>query len=377
MSHNLSQQRVGRIAQNSTHNQPSLSPHSFTATKLREKGVRVRCDVRKRPCLMCGKFAHGCVYYVDATGSPYLSVCLYVASDRPAPGGLGGWMHLLRDSTPNPRPRPMPRRDYPPPHVTPRASESHVDEVFTAFLHTHLRLSTPHLESLLARGLTLEAIESHAYRTCPSNDECDRIADALAPLGLAGVPGFFFKGGRWRLRWMPPAGFIVPYRDERMRIQGLQIRRMPLPDGEKNKYIWLSSGDAEKFPQGASSGTPVHFRAAHLLAEQGGELLLTEGGLKCDVINFFTGQPCVAVAGVSVFNDEFGARLKQRLPELKRVAIAYDADYAVNVHVRHGLQKLMRSLSAAGLRYRMLSWSPEYKGFDDLLLAQSREGVAA
>jgi hypothetical protein len=167
-------------------------------------------------------------------------------------------------------------------------------------------------------------------------------------------------------------GFFVPYRDEQGMIEGLQLRRWP--HAGSDKYLWLSSKDR---PLGASSGAPVHFARPELL-EGAADVLITEGGLKADLISHFTHAPVVAAAGVSNFGASFGARLRSLFPSLRSTIIAFDRDAMEKPQVHHALMMLTAHLERERFAVRIRTWPTDAKGYDDYLLSQfDRSGRAA
>jgi hypothetical protein len=147
----------------------------------------------------------------------------------------------------------------------------------------------------------------------------------------------------------------------------LQLRR----DEGEPRYIWLST-PPDRFKDGASSGAPVHFARPQRVSVTN-ETIITEGGLKGNIISYFLNCPVVAVAGVSTFKDDFADTLKRDLPELRRVVIAYDSDWQQKREVKRALLRLQRTLAKAGLRWKVRTWPPEFKGYDDFLNAVSLE----
>jgi hypothetical protein len=260
----------------------------------------------------------------------------------------------------------------PTPSPTFRASVEHIDAVLTTLLRDRLTLSLEHHRALERRGLTCKEIRSHGYASVPNEGAGTVAAASLAELDLRGVPGFFCEGKRWRMVPLPP-GFFVPVRDERLRVVGLQIRR-DVP--KAGKYLWFSSGNKRG---GVGSGAPVHFALPHLLPTAN-EILITEGGLKANVIAHFTGSPVVAAAGVGNFGPDFAARLYALAPHVVPV-LAFDMDWLVKPQVAAALEKLKRGLKGAGFRFKVRSWPSRFKGLDDFLLAahgaSSRLEVAA
>ncbi|HEY0172878.1 MAG TPA: DUF3854 domain-containing protein, partial [Pyrinomonadaceae bacterium] len=245
-----------------------------------------------------------------------------------------------------------------------------------------LRLERRDLDNLLGRGLTEEAIERDGYVSVPIRAQANQIAERLAAEGedLRGVPGFWKATdeegqSRWQLNlnyWY--RGVMVPVTDAQGHVDGFQIRRAEV-QGKEPKYVWLSSKsrhDSPK-PEGTPSGAPIHFKNVENI-RQTHEAILTEGSLKANVISNYLDRGVIAIAGVSVFQDDLGEKLKQDIPELKRVWIAYDADATEKKEVQKALERVSAVLAKAGLEVGVLSWQlEEGKGLDDYL--QNRLGA--
>ena len=71
----------------------------------------------------------------------------------------------------------------------------------------------------------------------------------------------------------------------------------------------------------------MHFRNPER-ARESGQAILTEGALKGDTAAHLLGdQHCViALAGVGSFQEDFGRWLREQMPELRQIVIAFDAD---------------------------------------------------
>jgi DNA primase len=291
-----------------------------------------------------------------------IAFCRRVQSDRP---GRGGWTHILTDD------RHASVTAAPPKPARPRIERApleHRDGIYTTLLRGHLKLKDEHRAQLRRRGLSDAEIERNGYASAPDEVRGFGIADALSAYGLEGVPGFYREFKRWRMA--RASGLFVPYRDAHGQIQAMQYR----PDMTRGgKYIWLSSPDC-------SSGAPQHFARGHLLKDAR-EVLITEGGLKADVISFFTQAPVIGIAGVSTFQDDFGGVLRREAPRLRDVLLAYDRDIydGKKPEVFNALERLDGVLTRSGFRVRVRTWPGEAKGFDDYLLSQStrRAEVAA
>jgi DNA primase len=308
---------------------------------------------RKNPCPICGK-PDNC----SATEDGGAVICGRV-SDGSVKEFRNGWLHILRE-----RERDEWQPTYQPPKPklqsteAPLAPLAHRNEVYTAWLDD-LNLSGGHADELARRGLHDTTAAYQLYATVPSQAKADAITTSLAArFDLRGVPGFYRQAGKWWLNvgdWC--AGYFVPCRSLSGRIEALQIRK----DEGEPRYIWLSSA---KKPEGVSSGAPMHFAAPHRL--KSGSVIITEGALKAEVIAQFTTSGVIGLAGVSNFKDSFDAALK--LLGVRRVQIAFDADWRDNPQVQRALKRLGQKLSAAGLIVSMLNWDlAKGKGLDDVL----------
>jgi hypothetical protein len=284
-------------------------------------------------------------------------------SPHPCRSRLGGWWHYYRDDfTPQTPRRPQTTIITTSPNVPERASGERIHAVYTDLRRLHLVLSESHRAALRSRGLSDSAIELAGYRSTPPEPFASNVARALArEHDLLNVPGFYRDGDVWRIV-DAGIGFYVPVRDHAGRICGMQIRR----DEGAPKYLWFSSAGRTC---GASSGAPQDFTRPELVAASG-ELLITEGALKSQIISELEGVATCGIAGVTSFKETFGADLRHALPELKRAVIAFDADFRTNENVRRGLKRLTANLRHAGLNVTIRVWSAAIgKGYDDALIA--------
>ena len=256
-----------------------------------------------------------------------------------------------------------------------RAPADAVNGVLTRLICVVLSLSPEHRARLLARGLSAAEIERNRYVSAPATHaERESAAVALAPYLDAfggGTPGFYNDRGLWRMVYCAP-GFLIPARDEWGRIQALALRADEPLSG---KYLWLSSNPEveddhcqRKYPLGASSGAPVHFANRPGLWGAG-ELTVTEGTLKADVIAALSGLPVVGVAGVNNTRG-LAARLHRNFPQLRRVNVAFDKDVFEKPHVADALYHLLAQLKAERFTVRVRIWPGESKGLDDYLLSE-------
>jgi len=255
----------------------------------------------------------------------------------------------------------------------------------TFALRECLTLRPEHRARLRARGLPDSWIDAQGYRSTPRNEtERDAVADALMSYLEAfggGVPGFYFDGRRWRMVFCA-RGYFIPARDEYGHVQALTYRLDEPRDG--TKYIWLSSNPEtlddrgrQKYPRGASSGTPFHFANRSVMWESD-ELVITEGTLKADCIAALSGLPVVGVAGTHATRG-LASRLRSTFPRLRSIAVAFDKDLLVKAQVASAVNRLVAQLKAEHFRACVRMWPGEEKGFDDYLLSELRaqEATAA
>jgi hypothetical protein len=270
----------------------------------------------------------------------------------------GGFLHRLNDFTHR---QNFTRPPVPAARVTPIAEIEGRDGIYAALVRSHLTLATEHKANLLARGLSEKEIKRAGYASTPNVSEAAEIARTLSTYDLKGVPGFYHDGQTCMNIYS--GGFLIPVRDERARIQAFQIRR----DKGEPRYMWLSSAGKSG---GTSSGAPVHFANAHLLASAA-EVTVTEGALKADVAAYLSHAPVIGVAGVNSFGADFSTRLRESFPNLARVRVAYDRDLLEKPQVYEALQRLTAQLERARFSVRLRTWPPPWKGYDDFLLSQS------
>ncbi|MGH9853110.1 MAG: AAA family ATPase, partial [Blastocatellia bacterium] len=362
----------------------SRPPRAFTKTvtqnqelytgnnerRPRQKLIEVK---RGTPCPVCNK-PRWCSTNEDRT----FVICKWVESDRPTKNDKG-WVHIFDGDSFSHAPQTMQVQVEVQQYA--RAEIMKRDEINRKLLST-LELNRRDLKNLLKRGLDEKTIAQNGYRSVPLPSELSKVMESFKDDDLRGIPGFFRKNGKdgaWRLNigeWTSKKdgvtrsyhqGFLVPVRDIQGRIEGFQVRRVEVRDEDDPRYIWLSSSNKE---EGASSRSPIHFRNVEQ-AQRSGQAIITEGALKADVTSHLLGDrhAFIAVAGVSNFGEDFGRRLREQIPELRQVIIAYDADSARKPKVLQALNRLGETLRGAGLDVRELKWEEKNgKGLDDYLL---------
>lgn len=313
------------------------------------KKERLRRSSLKTPCPICGK--DGCGQSDD------LIICWRIQDGAIKRAINGAWIHTKINAMPHLVQRRI---------ETPLASIERRDAVYSAMLAA-LSLNQTHGEHLANdRRLSKTTIIRAGFRSVPSWMLGDAIAAELSKRWeLKGVPGFWRKEGKWRLRFAGVDGFFIPIKNAVGQIEALQIRAF---SGE-SKYLLVSSNE---LTDGVSSGAPHHWTG-----HKSETVIVTEGALKAEVIaeakrrrneNDFV----IGLVSVSTFEESFGANLKRVCPFVKTVQLAFDSDWRTNDKVQKQMQRLANSIKAAGLKLQVLCWESEAKGYDDELLRGER-----
>ena len=173
----------------------------------------------------------------------------------------------VQGSIPKPEHIPVPVvAEVPPTDIASRS------DTYTGLL-SKLTLASDHRQNLRNRGLSDEEIDRLGYRTTPVVG-MQTIARQLQSSGyyLSGVPGFYRKDGKWSFA-CESRGVLIPVRDSKGRIQGMQIRR---DNATRRKFRWVSS-------TGRTDGCKAE-GWVHIAGEPRAMVLLTEGPMKADVI---------------------------------------------------------------------------------------------
>lgn len=333
----------------------------------------LRRVTRKAKCAICDK-----PDWCSSTTDGALALCMRVSAGSVKQAANGAYVHILR---PNIK------------HVTSATSATrigdgggggnregvgadHLNTVYSYLFGECLTLTAAHGDHLLIeRGLSDTTIAAKLYASMPLVNELPRICAAMQERfgeQLNGVPGFYKDDSQ---RWKMPHcdGFFIPVRDSENRVVGAQIRH----DGNvTKKYRWFSTSP-DKFPVGgASSGTPLHFVNPDL-AKRNGLAVITEGALKSDCIAERIECAVIGLAGVNSFNsDTLVLELQQAIPELRRVVIAFDADWQTKKQVRDALKRLIHTLKRTDLTIVGVSWDDFLgKGLDDYLTEIQRRAA--
>jgi DNA primase len=324
-----------------------LMRNEVTYTKSRFKKGKITCPV-------CGRTHR---YHCSVTVDGGLALCRNRGSDKQAEDGR--FIHVLTTGWKQGFALSLPAAEQ---AKEERADPDRLHAVYSKLL-SKLYLAPAHGDELLVnRGLSDTTIAYNLYASVPEDGEGDSLALKLSnEFDLKGVPGFYRVDGRWKFV-TSGSGFYVPHRDERGRILGLQIRH---DESQKPKYKWLSSNGR---PDGTAATACIHFVKPDL-AESSAKVIITEGALKADRISEFAGAPAVAIAGVSAVSpDSLITRLREALPRIKEVCLAFDMDWQDKSEVREALLKLLRRLKTTTWKVTGLEWEISAgKGYDDYL----------
>lgn len=228
----------------------------------------------------------------------------------------------------------------------------------------NLELSKEHYDSLInVRGLDESSIRKLDYRTAVTvNSKANRIADTIRWKEgnvLDGVPGFFELDDGEMTLTTDVGGLLIPIKDLNGNIQSFQIRKDKLRFEKEPRFQYLTSG-------GKKGGTRAK-TFSHFVGYPERSIILTEGPMKADIINFFTNRPVLAIPGVNA--RKYALEMLEELYSMgvRHVDIAFDMDVFENVHVMSALKKLVEELNQLNFSHRILKWDTKYKGYDDYL----------
>lgn len=329
-------------------------------------------------CFVCGFGGNPISFYAEATGRG---------------GSKEGYMEALKeltgDETVHQQLANRPHKEWKQEPEIPLLPLAERDRAYRYMLSL-LTLSKAHKENLLSRGLTETEIIKIGYKSF-TKDDWHRIPNLMLEAGftLKGLPGFKYEPTlkRWETIGVI-SGILVPYLSGTNMIQGIQVRADKKPGDKHSKYFWfgtkgkcLGSGPkaythfACEMRQDPKSG--VFFPVA---ADKEGTLMITEGGMKADIIHAISGLPVLAIPGVNtqeqlakVVNSGYLQKLG-----VKRIEDRFDMDYENNPNVKSAMNDLRTLIAAAGLEYVRHDWAwhveghTDLKGYDDYLAYRIR-----
>lgn len=285
------------------------------------------------------------------------------------------------------------------------AEDDSLDRAYSALLRLdYLALSDEHRQSLKNRGLNDGTIELNGYASMrdvrewitehPKYDKARElfkfqelsiekkkypaisrisnekllagilIANDLVNLGIdpERVPGFFRFAGGWCFK--VETGIMIPTRNSRHQIVGLQVRRDSARNGMP-RYMTVSSKGLECGP--TKNISRVHFPLENKSLREGACLYLTEGPLKADVSAHL--NPIVRadrpVAFAAVQGVDNTRELMEYIDYFKSEGIdivyeAFDMDKLVNYNVMKAEERLRSRFEAHGCTLLPVFWDMEY-----------------
>jgi hypothetical protein len=316
-------------------------------------------------CPVCHR-THG--WHCSVTEDEGLALCNYVWSDKKAKDGR--YIHVLKPD--DFREQRQSAVSAPPIREcgnaeSQKAEIERCDAVYRYLLDRCLLLTPEHGDGLLEkRALPDVVIAAKLYASTPSENQAAEICAELSErFDLTGVPGFY-RGDDNEWRMNVRQGLFIPVRDSQGRITACQIR---CDEGEI-RYLWFSSNELR---DGASSGAPAHFSKPDLV-QHTGLAFITEGALKADILAEYEQSAVVGLAGVSTFNPEtIGDQLQEALPDLRKTAIVFDADWREKKEVKKALFRLVDALRQKSLAVEVRTWDASLgKGYDDFLINRER-----
>ncbi len=244
------------------------------------------------------------------------------------------------------------------PDLKPEASIERRHAVYQDFLSI-LPLYRRHAVDLQRRGFTRKQVIKNLYRSLPekASQRSDIVSTLASRYDLTGVRGFRERDGIWECFYVP--GYLIPFRDEKGRIQALQIRT----DRGDPKYLFFGFRDS-----GIDNSTPVHVVNPDV-ARRTKSAWVTEGPLKADVASLFFDACFVASPGVSSWRSLMP--VLENL-NLEGIVQAFDRDQDENPAVRKCVEKFEEQLMDK-IRISRAIWPLEYgNGVDDAIMKISK-----
>ena len=266
-----------------------------------------------------------------------------------------------------------------------------LDRAYNIFLN-NLELSERHKKHLIrTRNIPIDIIKKRKYRTYPTYKKIKSIFnrfymkyDTLDDI-FKGVPGFYKKntGDKWEWRINYNEGILIPIKNAREQIVGLQIR---LDKKDKNgiRYYWFSSSSfmySSNTRFGVSSGTPLD--VIYPEERPNNVLFVTEGRFKSEVIAKEINSTCISVQGIGNWNgiereiyeaEDYLKQKYKRFLGFLRIYIAFDMDIYQNLQKWKQLKNMSDFIrdEFPNKKIYYIEWDSNYKGIDDFMLNNKR-----
>ena len=286
------------------------------------------------------------------------------------------------------------------------ADDQKLDKAYSALMGLeYLKLSSQHLENLVARGLPIREACKKGFASLPPSSvlianhpegsnmkdwytrsnisqfkkrlpamstvsKNDIIAGVLIAkelvnqgVDLHGVPGFYHLTPQiWAYRY--DCGMLVPTVSYEGNIVGIQTRRdTVLKNGIR--YMTLSS---KGLPDGVTSGiSRTHVCHSQRTISERTSVYLTEGPLKAEIILWLLRQDglnddiaVIAVQGVNNTNELPMIARKLKRDGVRRIQSAFDMDKCCNLAVATASRKIKQIFNAEQISVDVLCWDQEY-----------------
>ena len=292
------------------------------------------------------------------------------------------------------------------PHADARAT----DKTLRKFA-SHLPLTKRHYQMLKERGFSDSAIEFYEFFSFPEQENMsynerqtlNNLPSLLKNEGcqLDGVEPFYpnpSKDHEFSINWpkigsgktwhtggigIPQKSFSGAWHGIQIRFDDEYIEDIKVKEGEEKvpKCKWLTSSNKEG---GVSPDTSVHY-ATHFKdgkAVLGKKLLITEGGMKADLIHDLQRSwPIISIAGVNATKGFNSTLSLLKTNGVTDIIDCFDMDYVTNEKVAAARERLKQMIIKAGLKYHLAEWSTKtedgtdcLKGLDDFL-AYRKKGI--
>lgn len=248
------------------------------------------------------------------------------------------------------------------------ASVEKRDKVYNIFLN-NLDLSEEDYNYLRRRNLNDKEIKKAGFKSLTYNTN---VMGALKNAGLTykdleGVPGFFKardKDDFWVWKHMSSDAIVMPLRDEEGLIYSLQLRKK----SGNLRYTFFTSSFANKDNMTEGTSAKSGYDINIPLKTNSDILFITEGKFKALAINKIFLSPAISLQGVTSWNEGKIMSVINRMKDkgVKRIVLAFDADYKENDAVKKALEKLYSFLKSRYKNTKAITWDLELgKGIDD------------
>lgn len=242
--------------------------------------------------------------------------------------------------------------------------DTYLNEIYSYMFKNMLYQSSPKMEEdLLKRGFTPEDILKYGFVSCQLSKPMNTLLKKFNG-DLDCIPGIYRKGALIETT-LPQARnaneslhYLCPIKNINNEIVGAQIKNMG--ENKDFKYFFWSS---------TSEGGPITRTSPHFVGFPEETLIVTEGVVKANVINKFTGRYVAGLPGVNHQKPFLEAlRIAERKGMgIQRILVAYDMDSFENEKVMKALDRLNNELVKAGYEVKNILWDTNFKGFDDYL----------